>query len=106
MAAETLHAFLDKLEEALKSENFSEEGEKGVKQGIIQSYKDGVIMIKGLSGLKMGEVVTVEGTKTQALVMNLEKDIAYALVLQGGSGIREGLFVNASNQNLSTAPRC
>ncbi|MBD3270683.1 F0F1 ATP synthase subunit alpha [Candidatus Peregrinibacteria bacterium] len=100
MAQETLHAFLDKIEEALKSSQ-TETKSSSKKQGVIESYKDGVIMVKGLPELKMGEVVTVEGTSTKALVMNLEKDTAYAVILQGGESVREGLFVIANNENLS-----
>ena len=98
MAEKTLHSFLDQIEKALFQEH-KKETEEGT-YGVIQSYKDGVIQIKGLSDLKMGEVVTVQGTHNQALVMNLEKDVAYALVLQSGEGVKEGLFVEAKNQFL------
>ena len=82
MSKENLSAFLENIEEAFfKQEKVSHTESK---YGVIQSYKDGVILIKGLPGLKMGEVVTIQGTDTQALVMNLEKDLAYAVVLQGG----------------------
>ncbi len=99
MSQDTLHAFLDQLEEALKNNKIGESSSE--RQGVIQSYKDGVIMIKGLSGLKMGEVVTIEGTDTKALVMNLEQDIAYAVVINPNNDIREGLFVNSNGQILS-----
>jgi len=100
MAQETLQNFLSQLSSALdKSE--SKSAKTGEKQGVIQSYKDGVIKIQGLSGLKMNEIVEIEGVKSQALVMNLEQDAAYALVLQANPEIREGLFVKATNQFLS-----
>jgi len=100
MSQETLHAFLDQLEGALKDNKFGEDSSSD-RQGVIQSYKDGVIMIKGLSGLMMGEVVTIEGTDTKALVMNLEQDLAYAVVINPTNDIREGLFVNSNGQILS-----
>ncbi len=99
MSQDTLHAFLDQLEEALKDNKFGGSSSSD-RQGVIQSYKDGVIMIKGLSGLMMGEVVTIEGTDTRALVMNLEQDLAYAVVINPTNDIREGLFVNANGQIL------
>lgn len=100
MAQETLKPFLSSVEAALKeSGSMVEKG--GSNQGVIKSYKDGVIQIQGLSGLKMNEVVTVEGVNAQALVMNLEKDAAYALVLQASRELREGLFVQSSGQFLS-----
>ena len=99
MPKESLHNFLAKIETAIQAEQDSTESEGG--RGIIQSYKDGVIWIKGLSGLKMNEVVEIESVKAEALVMNLEKDSAYALVLQADRGVREGLFVKASGRFMS-----
>ncbi len=99
MPKESLHNFLAKIETAIAAEQ--ESAETGGGHGIIQSYKDGVIWIKGLSGLKMNEVVEIEGVNVQALVMNLEKDSAYALVLQANRGVREGLFVKATGQFMS-----
>ena len=71
------------------------------KHGVIQSYKDGVIKIEGLSDIQMNEVVTIEGADTNALVMNLEKDAVYALVLQASTKVREGLFVKTTGKFLS-----
>lgn len=96
----TLQKFLENLEGALEKSGTTE-GQKESQQGIIQSYKDGVIQIQGLSGLRMNEVVTVEGVNAQALVMNLERDIVYALVLQASREIREGLMVKSTGQFLS-----
>ncbi len=100
MAQETLQNFLSSLSSALEKNEASQGGTED-NQGIIQSYKDGVIKIQGLSGLKMNEIVTIEGVNSQALVMNLEQDAVYALVLQANTEIREGLFVKATGQFLS-----
>ena len=99
MAKENLSTFLGSIEEAFFKQD--KVAQKESKYGVIRSYKDGVILIKGLPGLRMGEVVTVQGTETQALIMNLEKDLAYALVLQGGSNVREGLFIESTGKTLS-----
>ncbi len=99
MANENLSVFLESIESAFFKTQ--EKNETDGRFGVIQFYKDGVILIKGLPGLKMGEVVTIQGTKTQALVMNLEKDLAYAVVLQNDRTVREGLFVEANNSTLS-----
>ena len=98
--SDTLQHFLADIENALKR---SDEGSSGAgkNQGFIQSYKDGVIKIQGLSGLKMNELVVIEGAETQALVMNLEQDASYALVLQASTEIREGLFVRSTGKFLS-----
>jgi F-type H+-transporting ATPase subunit alpha len=99
MAEKTLNSFLDSVSDALFTEQ-SQGGETEGTYGVITSYKDGVIQIKGLSNLRMGEVVTIQGTDNQALVMNLEKDQAFAVVLQAGEGVKEGLFVESNNNFL------
>jgi len=99
MAQQTLNNFLAQLESALKETHAAKHHEEN--QGVIQSYKDGVLKIQGLSNLKMNELVTVEGTDTPALVMNLEQDASYALVLQANPEIREGLFVKSTGKFLS-----
>lgn len=100
MSKDTLHNFLSTVESALAgSSEGGDTTENGL--GVIQSYKDGVILVKGLSNLKMNEVVKIESVDAQALVMNLEKDSAYALVLQADKGIREGLFVKATGKFMS-----
>ncbi len=100
MSKETLQNFLSSLQEAVeKTETTQSSTEEN--QGIIQSYKDGVIKIQGLSGLRMNEIVVIEGVNAQALVMNLEQDAIYALVLQSSREIREGLFVKATGKFLS-----
>jgi F-type H+-transporting ATPase subunit alpha len=100
MAKENLTTFLDSLEAALaKMPDAGKESNEN--QGVIESFKDGVIAIRGLNGLRMSEVVEIENTNTQALVMNLERGIAYALVLQTNREIREGLFVKSTGKFLS-----
>jgi F-type H+-transporting ATPase subunit alpha len=97
--ADTLQNFLSNMEAALGSADQATKSDS--KQGVIQSYKDGVIKILGLSGLKMNEVVTIEGVGSSALVMNLEQDAVFALVLEASTAIREGLFVKSTGQFLS-----
>lgn len=100
MSKDTLHGFLANVESALAT--LDVEGEKmAANEGVIQSYKDGVIHIKGLSGLRMNEVVSIESARAEALVMNLEKDSAYALVLQASKEVREGTFVKSTGRFLS-----
>ncbi len=99
--AETLQGFLSSLSEALEKSKEMQGGQEKDQQGVIQSYKDGVIKVEGLSGLKMNEIIEIEGVNAKALVMNLEQDAVYALVLQASTEIREGLFVKATGQFLS-----
>ncbi|MFA5793160.1 MAG: F0F1 ATP synthase subunit alpha [Candidatus Gracilibacteria bacterium] len=100
MAKESLHNFLANIETAL-SQSMGEGETEAKGRGVIQSYKDGVIWVKGLPGLKMNEIVEIEGVSAQALVMNLEKDSAYAVVLQADRGVREGLFVKSTGRFMS-----
>lgn len=102
MAKETLSNFLESIEAALANMPKSADSDSS-KKGVIESYKDGVIAIKGLNELQMSEVVEIEGTNAQALVMNLEKGIAYAVVLQASKLVREGLFVKSTG-NFLTVP--
>ena len=99
MSQETLNSFLQNIEETFFNSENKAEGES--KYGIIKSFKDGVIQIKGLSDLRMGEVVQVQNTNAKALVMNLEKDQAFALVLQNSQEVKEGLFAESNGSYLS-----
>lgn len=101
MAETTLQNFLKQIEEAFEKSKTSAQGSEDGNFGVIQSYKDGVIQVQGLTGIKMNELVSIEGINSQALVMNLERDIVYALVLQADNEIREGLLVKATGQFLS-----
>ena len=99
MSTETLNSFLESIEQAFFTQEEKKAGDG--KYGMIGSYKDGVIEIKGLHGLRMGEIVSVQGTDIQALVMNLEKDVTYAIVLQSGKDVKEGLLVESKGDSLS-----
>ncbi len=100
MSQQTLNKFLSELSKTLENIDLSEQKDDA-KKGVIQSYKDGVIKIEGLSDLKMNEIVVIEGIGTQCLVMNLEQDASYALVIEKNSEIREGLFVKSTGKYLS-----
>lgn len=98
MQENLLAPLLDQIKNALQQKETVANEEKNF--GIIASYKDGVIQIKGIPTLRMGEVVTIQGTENQALIMNLEKDVAYGIVLQEGLGVKEGLFVESKGAYL------
>jgi len=98
--AETITQFLDQLEDILESQKPSK-AQRKERQGVIDSYKDGVIDIKGLSSLQMNEVVEIEESGAKALVLNLEQTGALAVVLDSGKDIKEGQFVSATGETLS-----
>ena len=100
MSTDTLNSFLENIEQAFLIQDSSGNAEQG-KFGVVGSFKDGVIQIKGLPGLKMGEIVSIQNTDVEALVLNLEKDLAYAVVLQSSSAVKEGFLVQSKGQTLS-----
>lgn len=61
--------------------------------GVIRSVADGILHIEGLSSLRMGEVVEVEGTNTKALVMQLDGQTADAVMLTNDLTVKEGQMV-------------
>ncbi len=99
MNQDSLNSFFSALDTALKTV------EPGVASspnaGIIRSVKDGIIHVEGMPGLKMGEVLRVVGTQTHALVMQVERDAAFAILLEGSEGVREGLAAESQNRVLS-----
>lgn len=98
MNKKDLTQFFQSIDTAIQSVDQQKPSSK--EAGIIRSVKDGVLHIHGLSGLKMGEVVEVEGSGTEAMVMQLDGRSAYAVLLRNDSGVREGLAVTRSGREL------
>lgn len=92
-----LNTFIKNLEESILKVN--PKTEEGV--GIITAYSDGVIEVQGLPKLKMGEVVTIKGTKCNAVVLSLQKEVAKALVINNALNIKEGMLVKSTGSLLS-----
>lgn len=99
MNQDSLNDFFSALDSALKTVDATTISSP--KAGMIRSVKDGIIHVEGLPGLKMGEVIRVIGTQTHALVMQVERDAAYAILLEGAEGIREGLAAETQNRFLT-----
>ncbi|MBP9747373.1 F0F1 ATP synthase subunit alpha [Patescibacteria group bacterium] len=102
MSQDSLTSFFSALDAALRRTEehpVSSEGAKGT--GMIQSVKDGVLHIDGLPGLKMGEVLHVVDTSINALVMQIDRDAAYAVLLESSQGVREGMAVQSTNRFLA-----
>jgi len=99
MSKENISQFVDDIEKVLSGHSNESTGD--INTGIIESYKDGVIEIKGLPNLRMGELVTVKDLNVRALVLNLEKDVSYAVVLEMSGELKEGLFVESKGVTLS-----
>lgn len=93
-----LQQFLDTVQDALQSIDGDKTETK--QAGVVQSYKDGVLVIKGLKNVPMGAVLEVEGTATRALVMNLDRDMTFAVVLVADDQLKEGLLVHIYSAQL------
>ncbi len=98
METKELRKFFNAVDTAIGSLDGGEVKEKNA--GIIRSVKDGVLHIDGLTGLKMGEVVTVEGSDVSAVVMELDGRSAYAVMLVNDLTVKEGQAVFASGNFL------
>lgn len=99
MNQDSLNAFFSAIDGALKV--VEQATPTAPKAGVIRSVKDAIIHVEGLPGLKMGEVLRIIGTSSHALVMQVERDAAYAILLEGSEGIREGLAAESQNRFLT-----
>ncbi|MBP7134388.1 F0F1 ATP synthase subunit alpha [Patescibacteria group bacterium] len=99
MNQDSLNAFFSAIDGALKT--VEQDTSTAPKAGVIRSVKDAIIHVEGLPGLKMGEVLRIIGTSSHALVMQVERDAAYAILLEGSEGIREGLAAESQNRFLT-----
>lgn len=94
-----MQAFLDAIDSALV---VSEETTNATgRAGIIRSAKDGILDVAGLSGLRLGEILEVKEAKASALVMQIERDSALAVVLRGGANVKEGQAASPTGELLS-----
>ncbi len=69
--------------------------------GIIRSIKDGVMEIENISGLTMGEVVTIEETGTEAVVLQVGRDINIAVSLDPSIELRTGFAAVRTGKSLA-----
>lgn len=99
MKHDSLNTFFSALDTALKT--VDQEQAVPAQAGLIRSVKDAIIHVEGMPGLKMGEVLQVMGTSSHALVMQVERDMAYAVLLEGSEGVREGLAAMSQNRFLT-----
>jgi F-type H+-transporting ATPase subunit alpha len=105
MSTTSLTAFFSALDTALQTVPATGDASLVRRAGVIRSVKDGILLIDGISGVKMGEVLRVVGTQIHALVMQVERDSVFAIVLERGEGIREGLAVESQNRFLAIPVR-
>ena len=96
--SKSLNNLLDQLSSALESIESSSKRD-GV--GVVESFKDGVISVTGLKDVRMSEILKIEGTDVQALVMNLDPERIFALVLQRSLEVTEGSTVTTTGRYLS-----
>lgn len=99
MAKQDLSALFASLDSALTK---LEHGQANrVAGGLVKSAKDGVLLIEGASGLRMGEVVSVGDSGVEALVVEVGTDISAAVSLQSSEGITAGQTVASTGKQLT-----
>lgn len=98
MEKQDLRSFFTALDSAIQA--VDKKAGKAEKAGIIRSVKDGILHINGLLGLRMGEVVFVEGLEAKALVMQLDGRNAYAVLLENSTEVKEGQAVMTTGEFL------
>lgn len=91
MAKQNLQNFFTAFDSAIA--HLESQTHSDIEAGLIRSAKDGILHIHGLLGLRMGEVVEVEGVGARALVMQLEGRNAYAVLLSSAREVKEGQAV-------------
>jgi F-type H+/Na+-transporting ATPase subunit alpha len=93
MTDKTLQKFFSTIDSAISS--VDDKSTQSSDAGVVRSVKDGVVHVYGLLGLKMGEVVHIEESNIDALVMQLEGRNAYAVQLQASLSVTEGQSVTS-----------
>ncbi len=66
--------------------------------GLIVSSKDGIVVIQNLTNVSLGELVKVQENNATGLVLQLETNLVYAAILEGGESVRPGNTVVATGQ--------
>ena len=93
-----LKDFIKNIPNNLKK--ISDESNISKNVGVVKSYKDGVIEVLGLKNIKMSQLIYIQETNSHALVMFLDLQTVYALVLSNSNQVTEGMFVNDTSKFL------
>lgn len=98
MEKQDLRNFFTAVDSAIQS---MQSGDVSAQEaGVIRSAKDNILHVHGLVGLRMGEVVEVEGKGTEAMVMQIDGRNAYAVLLRNDLEVKEGLAVKRTGRFL------
>ena len=98
MSKKSLQSFFTSFDAALQSVDQTKDADASA--GVVRSAKDGIVHIYGLLGLSVGEVVRIEESNIEALVMQLEGRNAYAVQLQASLSVTEGQSVTSTGRYL------
>jgi F-type H+-transporting ATPase subunit alpha len=98
MPNESLKDFLNAIDTALAHMPETATTERA---GLVETCRDGVMRVSGLPGLRMGEVIRIDDANVDALVMEVDRDGALAVVLQPSEHVREGQAARSDGRFLS-----
>ncbi len=88
--------FLKQIEDKLFSVEFAPEM---MNQGVVEYYGDGIVKATGLSKAGFGEEVEFED-KTKGVILNLDEDFAYIVLLSESEEIKTGMKVFSTGKML------
>lgn len=88
--------FLKQIEDKLFSVEFAPET---MNQGVVETYGDGIAKVTGLSKAGFGEEVEFED-KTKGVILNLDEDYAYIVLLSESEEIKTGMKVISTGKVL------
>ena len=88
--------FLKQIEDKLFSVEFTPEK---MNQGVVETFGDGIIKATGLSRAGFGEEVEFED-KTRGVILNLDEDFAYIVLLSESVEIKAGMKVISTGKVL------
>lgn len=99
MQKDNIHNVVETLEKAEgKIKGFSESAGDA---GVIESVKDGIVTITGLSGIKMGEVLKIRETGSPVLVLQTETKGVYGAILKNQEAVKPKNTVVRDQETLS-----
>lgn len=95
--SQKLHKLFDTLDTAL---NQMKKPEGKIAQGQVVWAKDGIFQANGMTGVAMGEVISIPEAESLALVMQVENDTCSAVLLAAGSQVKPGHSVVGTGKTL------
>lgn len=81
---------IDKVKKTLDTskKKIDDFGKKTKNVGVVESVKDGIVTISGMSGIAMGEVVKVRETASPVLILQTNTDTVFGAILKNRESVK------------------